>query len=219
MNLYAYPAAASFGRTIPKTKIYEHAQPTPALKTRFVRHIESIVWQAKLAPETVNLPPTPRVREIQIFVITLKTGELSVDVLRAIDTAIPYPIIHELHYDGAVQLWAAYKRPHATDGSRMVTGDYFWSQWLSGHDPRAPLPVVLDMEQLYGRLLAPLLPYPPRPGERLPEHIERLEAIATTHAAVRQHERLVGREQQFNRKLALHSELRRLSQTLRELTS
>ncbi|MFM2033259.1 MAG: hypothetical protein RLZZ297_2024, partial [Chloroflexota bacterium] len=55
MMLFQYPDAARFGRTVPKTKIYEHAQPSTALKNAFVRQVDSITWQAKLAPETVNL--------------------------------------------------------------------------------------------------------------------------------------------------------------------
>jgi hypothetical protein len=219
MTLFAYPEGARFGRVIPKTKIYEHAQPTPALKQRFVRQVEQIVWQYKLAPQTVNLPATSQVTEIQVFVLTLKSGELSADVLRAIDTAIPFPIVFELHYDGAIQVWAAYKAPHPSTPERWHVGEYFWSQWLSVHDARSALPIAIDMEQLYGRIVAPLLPYPARPGERLAQHISRLESITRTQTALHQLERRVSREQQFNRKLALHDELRRLTADLRHLTA
>ncbi|MGZ8913841.1 MAG: DUF4391 domain-containing protein [Methylobacter sp.] len=94
-SLFAYPKQAQFGRVLPKSKLYEHASPSPALKALFVEQVEQIVWQYKLAPETINLPAKPAVPEIQIFDITLKTPELDHDVLRCIDKAIPYPTLRD----------------------------------------------------------------------------------------------------------------------------
>ena len=37
------------------------------MKDLFVAQVEQIVWQYKLAPETINLPATPGVPEIQVF--------------------------------------------------------------------------------------------------------------------------------------------------------
>ena len=65
--LFDYPKNAAFGRVLPKSKIYEHGSPSAAVRQLFVRQVEQIVWQHKLAPETVNLKasstrilPTPR---------------------------------------------------------------------------------------------------------------------------------------------------------------
>lgn len=91
MTLYNWPRAASFGRVIPKNKIYEHAGANTALKDLFVREVDQIVWSHKLAPETVNLAATKQVAEIQVFRITARTATLDRDVLRAIDKAIPLP--------------------------------------------------------------------------------------------------------------------------------
>jgi hypothetical protein len=89
--LFDFPKGAAFGRVLPKNKIYEHATPSTAVKELFVRQVEQITWQYKLAPETINLKPSRAVPEIQIFSITLKTGDLKKDVLHCIDQAIPFP--------------------------------------------------------------------------------------------------------------------------------
>ena len=57
--LVTYPAKAAFGRTLPKNKIYEHSKANTRLKDLFVKEVEQIVWQYKLAPETINLPARP----------------------------------------------------------------------------------------------------------------------------------------------------------------
>ena len=90
--LFDYPKKAAFGRVLPKSKIYEHARPTSAIKELFVRQVEQISWQYKLAPETINIKGTMAVPEIQVFSIALRDGELKTEVLRCIDQAIPFPL-------------------------------------------------------------------------------------------------------------------------------
>ena len=53
--MIAYPAKAEVGRVIPKTKFYEHAAVNSRLKDLFVKQVEQITWQYKLAAETINL--------------------------------------------------------------------------------------------------------------------------------------------------------------------
>ncbi len=70
--LFTFPPNAEFNRIIPKTKFYEHTSPTPTLKAKFVSQISQVVWSYKLAPETINLPQSEGVKEIQVFTIALK---------------------------------------------------------------------------------------------------------------------------------------------------
>ena len=77
MSLFAYPKQAEFNRVLPKSKIYEHGKPSRAVRDGFVTQINQIVWQYKLAPETINLPARPSVPEIEIFSLELKTPEVS----------------------------------------------------------------------------------------------------------------------------------------------
>ena len=160
--LFAWPKQAAFGRVVPKSKIYEHATVSAALKERFVQQVEQVNWAYKLAPETVNLPATPAVAEIQVFRLTLKGASLDQDVLKAIDSAVPFPLIFELVQGGRVKLVAAYKRPaqnpkSTADSSRWVVGSYFETDWLPETSPRQSLPVALDMAGLYEQLLSPLI--------------------------------------------------------------
>lgn len=157
MTLYDWPRAAAFGRVIPKNKIYEYAGANTALKDLFVREVDQIVWSHKLAPETVNLAATKQVTEIQVFRVTARTGALDRDVLRAIDKAIPFPLIFEVVHGDRIKLTAAYKRPSEADSARWVVGDYFQGGWLPEGALRAPFPVALNMGALYERLLEPLV--------------------------------------------------------------
>lgn len=216
--LFDYPKKAAFGRVLPKNKIYEHGSVSSAVRQFFVRQVEQIVWQHKLAPETVNLKASKAVPEIQIFSITLKGDELKPEVLRCIDLAIPFPIIFELRFDGKVKPVAAFKRPSEADASKWVISEYFDGDWAPGDTPRKPLPMVFDLETLYGHLLAPLMPYPARPGEDLQTRVDRMERICLKQRELDRCEVRLRKEKQFNRKVAINAELRDLKQELENLT-
>ena len=217
--LFDYPKKAAFGRVLPKTKIYEHGAPGARVKELFVRQVEQIVWKYKLAPETINIPATKSVPEIQIFSITLKAGELKEDVLRCIDRAIPHPIIYEIYYDKKCRAMAAYKRPSEADSAKWVVSHYFGTKWIPENKPRKPLPVSLDLGALYEELLSPLIPYEPRKGERLRERVERAEMIHARQQELAKTEVRLAKEKQFNRKVAINAEIRTLSNQIKELTT
>jgi hypothetical protein len=147
--LFSYPPQAAFGRPLPKNKLYEKSGANTRLKDLFVSQVDQIIWQYKLAPETINLPARPGVPEVQVFSIHLKTPELHHDVLRCIDGAVQFPIVFELNHEGRTQMVACHKRPSDADAKQWVCSDYFASPWQTANAPRQTLPVVLDMVALY----------------------------------------------------------------------
>lgn len=157
MTLYDWPRAAACGRVIPKTKIFEHARAKTGLNDLFESEVGQIVSLHILTPETVNLAATKQVAEIQVAQITARTATLDAAVLRAIDKAIPFPLIFEIAHGGRFRLAAAYKRPSEADNARWVVGDYFHGDWLSKATPGAPLPLALDIGALYEKLLERLV--------------------------------------------------------------
>lgn len=213
-----YPAQAAFGRTLPKNKVYEHSGANTRLKDLFVKQVEQIVWQCKLAPETINLPASPGVPEIQVFSLQLKVPELHRDVLRCIDGAIPFPILFELAFEGRTQVVAAYKRPNESDASRWVLSDYFATDWLPVDCQRTAMPVALHMGGLYEQLLHRLIPLSARPQETLAELVARVEQAQAKQRELDKATARLEKEKQFNRKVEINAHLRQLKTELQELT-
>lgn len=206
--LYDWPKATAFGRVVPKSKIYIHASATTALKARFVEQADQINWAHKLAPETVNLPATKSVREVQVFRIRLKTPACHDNVLRAIDRAIPFPLIFELSHDGRIQVAAAHKRPSEADSAKWVLGDMFRSDWLAADTPRVPLPVAVDMARLYEALLGPLIPVAPAEAEPLQSRLDRAQALKAKETEINRLKSRLKNERQFNRRVEINGVLR-----------
>lgn len=217
--LFAYPENATFGRVLPKEKIYSHASPSRALRDKFVAQIARIVWQYKLAPETINLPARSAVPEIQIFDVSLKTGELSEDVLRCMDKAIPFPIFYRLVFEDRIKVISAYKRPSDADSAKWVVDDYFSTDWLPANAERSELPVALDLAGLYEQLLRQLMVLPPRAGESLKAQVERLGQVRSKQNECLKMESHLQKEKQFSRKVEANSQLRALRKELEALSS
>lgn len=216
--LFAYPKQAEFGRPLPKSKLYEKAEVGARLKALFVTQVEQIVWQYKLAPETINLPGKPGVPELQIFSIQLRTSELNLEVLRCIDCAVQFPIIFELSFDGRTQVIAAYKRPSDSDPSSWVLSDYFATAWMPNDCERVAMPLALDLGGLYEQALHRLIPTPARSQEGLAELVARVELVAAKQREVERAASRLAKEKQFNRKVEINAHLRQLKNELEELT-
>lgn len=220
--LFQYPQQAAFDRTLPKNKIYAHAKPSRRLQQRFTDDVAQIVWKYKLAPETIHLPARSDIEEIQVFSVSLKEpaeDELTEDVLRCIDRAIRFPIIFEVVAADRLRVVAAYKRSSEADSAKWVVGDYFMSAWLPKDAARVPLPVSLDLAALYTHILRRLMPHPPRDGESLQAHAERLALIESLESEHRTLETQLNREKQFNRKVEINAQMRDLRSRLDEMTT
>ena len=215
----SYPKQAAFGRVLPKNKIYEHSGATPFVREMFVRQVEQIVWQYKLAPETINLASKPGVPELQIFAIHLKTPELNHEVLRCIDGAIQFPIIFELTFESKTQVVASFKRPSESDSNRWVLSDYFSTQWMPTDGARVAIPLALDLGVLYEQLLQRLIPLTLRQKETLAELVTRVERLRLKENEVQKITTKLANEKQFNRKVEINAQLRAIRQELENLTN
>lgn len=214
---FDYPKSAAFGRVVPKNKIYDHAGANTALKDMFVREIDQIVWRFKLAPETTNLSATESVPEIQVFGISLKTGKLDEAVLRAIDKAIPFPLIFELTWRGKHKATAAFKRPSEADSAKWVISEYFGTDWVPEGAPRISLPVALNLGTLYERMLTAMMPAPIQADEDIQARVSRMEAIRAKTREVERIKAWLKNEKQFNKRVAINAELRAAKHELERL--
>ena len=215
--MFIYPKQAEFNRVVPKTKIYEHAKASKRLKQLFVDQVEEIIWKYKLSPETINLPASGSIHEIQVFEIRLRTKEFEPDLLQAIDKAIPFPLAFQLMYQGKASFAVAYKRPSGADSSKWVTEGLFVTPFYSTPFTEQPLPVTLNLAILYEHMVRAHIPLAARSGEGLAEQVVRFNELEAKKIAKEQLESRLNQEKQFNRKVELNAELRKIREDLLSL--
>ena len=217
--LYRWPAAAHFGRSVPKTKFYEHGKIAASTRERFVDEVQKITWAYKLADATIHLRGTEDVPEIQVFVVDAKGDDVSDTVLTAIDRTVPFPIIFEISRnqgDNSQTRMAACQKE--LGGATPKLSTYFSTPWLLSSLERSPLPQGLDLASLYDGLLTPMLPVAVRAGERLAEATERVGQARKLEREIATLQRRLRTEPQLNRKVDLRRELKEREGTLAALT-
>ena len=219
--LFDYPTKARFGRKIPKSKLYENASANTKLKDKFVNQIEKIVWQYKLAPNTLNLDATNKVPEIQVFDIFLKTKEVDQTLLEVIDKAIPLPIIFQIHKGNKVKIKAAYKRPSESANNKWVIESYFESEWLDKDVVKQPMPQALDLGKLYEQLLKSLMPVDvisSKTTQTIDQQVDKINNINSLQKELDKLNSKYKKEKQRNRQFEINKEIKLKQKELNHLT-
>lgn len=212
--MFIYPKQAEFNRVVPKGKIYEHAKASKRLKQLFVDQVDEIIWKYKLSPETINLPASGSIHEIQVFEIRLRTKEFDSDLLYAIDKVIPFPLAFQVLHGEDACFASAYKRPSEADSSKWVTEVLFVTPFYSIPFKGQPLPVALNLANLYEQMIRAHIPLVARPRESLTEQILRFKELEAKKKSKEQLEARLSQERQFNRKVLLNKELRKVTEEL-----
>jgi hypothetical protein len=205
---YDFPKKAAYGKVIPKNKIYAYTNPGIGIKALFVREVDKIVWSYKLSPQTLNLPESDFVKEIQIITIDLKSKDLDYDVLRTIDKAIPSPLIFILRDNDKIRYTAGYKRQNEADKSKWVISEYFQSPWMKENKERQPLPVALNLRILYEILVKNLISIMPLSNEGMEEFVSRIEQIGIKQREAEKIQIKMRKEKQYNRKVEINAQLK-----------
>ena len=219
--LFDYPTKARVANKLPKNKLYENASVNTKLKDKFVNQIEKIVWQYKLAPNTLNLDATNKVPEIQVFDIFLKTKEVDQTLLEVIDKAIPLPIIFQIHKGNKVKIKAAYKRPSESANNKWVIESYFESEWLDKDVVKQPMPQALDLGKLYEQLLKSLMPVEvtsSKTTQTLDEQVGIINQINSLQKELDKLNSKYKKEKQRNRQFEINKQIKLKQKELNQLT-
>lgn len=219
MVLFSYPPHARVGKNLPKSKIYQHARVSASLRRKIIDQIARITWAYKLSPETVNLPGSPTVPEVEIFVVELKGNELAADVVRSIDNAIPFPAVYEVVSGNRTRVVAAYKRPSEADSSKWVTETYFETDWFPNSAERIPLFSSIDLGKLYEQMLTAMMPIGRRRDEAFPVTVARAGEIRRLEREAEKLNAKLRKEKQFNRQVEINAKLRDIKGQIEALSA
>lgn len=210
------PQTTEVNKNIPKNKFYEKADISASLKESFVNELEKITWANKLSPKTLNIAAGSSVKEIEVFLLKLKTPKFNPKILEAVDRAIPYYILYVLEYQGKYQLWLGYKEKSGNPEKKATVARYFNSDWT-------PEPVISlngnKLDSVYQGFLEQLSDN--RISADSARDIKEQVGIATKIDGLqKQINRLTSRmnaEKQFNRQLELKRQIKQLQHQIEDL--
>lgn len=122
------PSSTIVNRFVPKEKFYTKTTVNTKLRELFTDEVEKIVWVNKISPTTLNIAAGDYT-ELQVFEIFLKKSELSTQVLKHIDTFIPYPILFVLKRSDLTKLVISFKESASSKTNLMKVATYFDTAW------------------------------------------------------------------------------------------
>lgn len=130
-NLLGYPKETIVNRVVPKTMFYRFMEVNPRMKVRFVNDVVSINWLYKLAPGTLNVTDSPDMKEVEVFVATLKQPDCPPDLFSFVDANMPHHIIFILLHEGNAMLLINYKDWTDSTHTKFRITQSYTSPWVS----------------------------------------------------------------------------------------
>lgn len=214
--MLALPPTTEFNKRIPKQKFYGHINANTAIKSQFAAQVKTIYWRNKIAASTLNIDAGTALTELEVFEVNLNTPNISEEVLRQIDMAIPYYILFLLEYDGKYKAAIAFKE--VTENKTIKVNNYYYTKWL--YEKAMPLKMEgLSIDTIYENFVRQIAgEYLNRQSE---ETLKQSIAIADEKAKLQKQitvlENKIRKEKQFNKKVELNMALKKIKNNLEEL--
>ena len=213
-----FPKSTEFNRRIPKTTFYENLNISPALKRSFIEQIKIIYWRNKIATTTTNLAAGAVVTEVEVFEIRLAVPVLDEDVLRRIDTEIPYHILFLLEYGGKYQAWIGYKEASASGNNAFKVTGYYHTEWMTLDE--LPLRIEgLNLDAAYENFVRQIAgdKLVSMNEESLKDAVQRDEQKKKLQKQIDALQAKIRKEKQLNRQMEMNAQLKKLRKEMEGL--
>ena len=226
------PDSCYIGSTIYKKLFYQNANMSSSDKSLFTDVINKIVWLYCLKPETINIPAyKDEVREYPEFEVieVLLHKDYRLDrIAEIIMRTIPYPMLLIFKLEDKRRLYVAHQRISQSDSTKNTIEELIATDWLeSDSELLAKLDIkqmrftniytlysdIVDVISIYN--LSVIMPTDDTiTGAEARELSAKIEDIEQKIASLRSK---LKRESQFNRKMELNIEIKRLEQSKNKL--
>jgi hypothetical protein len=213
------PKSTEFNRRIPKAKFYENINITSSLKRVFVDQVKNIYWRNKISSTTVNLSEGKYVIEIEVFEVNLNSSQVDIDLLKSIDSVIPYHILYILEYNGKYQAWIGYKEATDIDKKISKVDRYYHTSWLEETELIVKLE-GLNLDDVYENLVRQIAGdklQSDKFSESLKQSVERDKKIETLQKRISILQNKIRKEKQLNKQIEMNTELKTLRSVLEKL--
>jgi len=208
-----FPESAHFARRVPKKTFIEKLALDSPVRRSMTDDIQRIEWTYSLKEATIHLLPGKEVQEIEVFTVQLKRKTFDERVLVQFDRQIPYHLLYLMEHGGEVQAWIGYKEAAAANEAFRV-GTYYHTEWMEASAlPLAIVGTTLDeVYENFVRQIAGDALQKRTSDETLQASVQAAERIAQLEKAIADVTKRLRKERQFNKKIALHGEKKRLEQ-------
>lgn len=231
-NFLNIPDSCWIGTTIYKKLFYENADLSASEKTLFTDVINKITWLYCLKPETINIPAyKDEVRdypEIEVIEVLVHKDYRLKRIAEIMMRTIPYPMLLIFKLEDKRQIYVAHQRSSQSDSSKNTIEEFIATGWLTSD---SALFDKLDIKQmrftnfytLYSDIVDVISIYKLSTIMPMDDNITGAEARELSAKIEDIEQRIISlrsklkKENQFNRKMELNIEIKRLEQSKNKL--
>lgn len=206
-NLLNFPTTTIVDSVVPKTKFYRFMEVNPRMKNRFVNDVESIRWLYKLSPDTLNVTASDDMKEIEVFVATLKQADSPSDLFTFIDTNMPRHIVFVLQHGDNSMLLINYKQWKDDTHTQFRITQMFVSPWVATSN----LQLQIDgqsLPRIYDNFVAQVSGIGDHRAGSMEEIVALRQQIAKQEAELQKLEKRMRREPQVDIQMQLHQQVK-----------
>jgi hypothetical protein len=188
----------------------------PRMKTHFVNDVESIRWLYKLSPDTLNVTASEDMKEIEVFVATLKEADCPTDLFTFIDTHMPRHLVFILLYGTNCMLLINYKQWKDDTYTAFKITQMFASPWV----PTSSLQLIIDgqsLPRIYDNFVAQISGIGNHKAGSMEDIVVLRQQIAKQEAELEKLEKRMRREPQVDVQMEMHKQVRQMRKQLAEL--
>lgn len=209
-NPLNFPTSTIVAKNVPKNAFYKRAKPqrSSALRTFLTDDFESILWLYKLHPSTLNIADGQQVHEIDVFYGKMKTMRVDVKLLCEMDMLFPRHTLYIIERDEQTDLMIP---PKTINAQGKITQRGIMEVWEEVDLTTTPLAIVgHDMDRLYGYFLGKLSQLNTLTEEEYTQAAELRQQQVLLNRQYATLDKKIRGEKQFNIKLNMNSDLRKL---------
>lgn len=195
------PKNCYVNKFLPKKIFYEKVGVSSGVKDEFVNLVDRITWLYKLSPDTIGIPKTDNIEEIQIFQIDVKEKKVPLAVIKTITKGVQYKILFLIKYNDEF----CYS---------IKVDDIIFSEWNDNikYDFNA-----INLEIVYENIVKTIIKEENN-TKQFEEIIDNRNVKIDLERKINQLKQKIKNEKQFNKKMELNIELNRLLEEMEDLT-
>lgn len=215
-NLLNFPTTTIVDSVVPKTKFYRFMEVNPRMKAHFVNDVESIRWLYKLSPDTLNVTASDDMKEIEVFVATLKEADCPTDLFTFIDTHMPRHLVFILLHDNNCMLLINYKQWRDDTHTAFKITQMFASPWV----PTSSLQLNIEgqsLPRIYDNFVAQISGIGEHKAGSMEEIVALRQQIAKQEADLQKLEKRMRREPQVDIQMQMHQQVKAKRLELQQL--
>ena len=191
------PKACAVNKFIPKSLFYKKVTMATSVKKEFTDLIEKVTWLYKIAPDTLGVNKTDNIEELEIFEIQLKQKQLPKNVIRVITKAISYPILFVIKYKNDFCYSIKVEKSYYSNWNEDITFDFNYN----------------NLNTIYESIVKKIIKEEDNQSS-FTEIISINAKKQELEKQIVQLKRRITQEKQFNRKVELNQELRKIEQEM-----